>query len=508
MLVQALWTLALAGAVCYYLCIIRSRRQMLAKLPSPPASSWFLGHAREVMGDVSGTYPNPALSWLEEYGCAYYFRLLHLGRVALADPVGLKHVLVTHASRYPRDDTTRTFLRTYMSGDSLVSVKGADHASMRKALNPHFGLAHLKLFVPIFVAHTNAMLAHFTRAIDTNTPVNLHKVWSLLTLDIMGSSMFGYDFGALAGTNAENNQAYVDAQFPPSIIGMVGTVLVPGWSYLPLPGYARRRRAIATLPGIVMRVIEAKMAQAIDDHPPQDLLDLMLISDRNMTSAEARVHVQVFMQAGHETTSHALSWAIAMLLRYPNVAAKVQAECDATVARFGSDVSYEAVADLVYVTAFLKETARCYPAITMLAPRSVTIDDVIPLADGSSVANPKGTSIYVDLVAVQRNSKYWTRPNDFCPERFMEGSALSNADRELRGGAGHTFHYLPFSMGEKNCIGQRFAMLEMQILLVKTLAAVTFKATDRTNLNPSRELVSITPTCLEVTVHRRSATTA
>ncbi|KDO32005.1 hypothetical protein SPRG_03222, partial [Saprolegnia parasitica CBS 223.65] len=260
-----------------------------------------------------------------------------------------------------------------MNGDSLVSVEGADHASMRKALNPHFNLAHLKLFVPVFVAHANAMLAHFARAIDTNTALDLHRVWSLLTLDIMGICMFGYDFGALAGTNAANNQAYVDAQFPPSIVAMVGTVLVPGWFTCRCP---------------------AKMAQAIDvhashDRPPQDLLDLMLLSDRNMTSAEARVHVQVFMQAGHETTSHALSWAIAMLLRYPDVAAKVQAECDATSARFGNELSHDAVGDLVYVTAFLKETARCYPAITMLAPRSVTVDDVIPLADGSSVAIPK-----------------------------------------------------------------------------------------------------------------------
>ncbi|KAG9408275.1 hypothetical protein AC1031_022150 [Aphanomyces cochlioides] len=82
----------------------------------------------------------------------------------------------------------------------------------------------------------------------------------------------------------------------------------------------------------------------------------------------------------------------------------------------------------------------------------------------------KGTTIHFNMAAMHRNPKYWTTPESFLPERFIEGTPEWNEDLALRGGKSHTFHYMPFSMGSKGCIGQKFVMAELQ-LVVATLVS-------------------------------------
>ncbi|CAK4289403.1 unnamed protein product [Aphanomyces euteiches] len=61
--------------------------------------------------------------------------------------------------------------------------------------------------------------------------------------------------------------------------------------------------------------------------------------------------------------------------------------------------------------------------------------------------------MFISFGALHRNPKYWSDPDEFIPERFLEGTAPYEADKALRHGQGNTFAYMPFSTGSKNCIG-------------------------------------------------------
>lgn len=69
---------------------------------------------------------------------------------------------------------------------------------------------------------------------------------------------------------------------------------------------------------------------------------------------------------------------------------------------------------------------------------------------------PKGTRITVDVSAIQRDPKVWNNPDDFIPERFMEGG-------EAEGHEGMT--WLPFGGGARQCIGMNFSLTEQKVAL-------------------------------------------
>lgn len=73
---------------------------------------------------------------------------------------------------------------------------------------------------------------------------------------------------------------------------------------------------------------------------------------------------------------------------------------------------------------------------------------------------PAGTNVIIALYAISRDPQYFDQPDEFIPERFL---ATNNSSKK------NSFAFVPFSAGPRNCIGQKFAMLEMKTFLYKLL---------------------------------------
>ncbi|CAK4400193.1 unnamed protein product [Aphanomyces euteiches] len=86
-------------------------------------------------------------------------------------------------------------------------------------------------------------------------------------------------------------------------------------------------------------------------------------------------------------------------------------------------------------------------------------------------------------------------------KRFLEGTAPYEADKALRNGQGNAFTYLPFSTGPKNCIGMRFATAELQVVVSNLLLQFSFRLTDKANIHPKLDGVSMKPVDLTMTIH-------
>ncbi|CAF1341094.1 unnamed protein product [Rotaria sp. Silwood1] len=119
--------------------------------------------------------------------------------------------------------------------------------------------------------------------------------------------------------------------------------------------------------------------------------------------------------------------------------------------------TYETIFTMDYLDMFIRETLRMFPIAPMAISRQST--DSFCLKDFGAV--PRGTLITVDMYNLHYNPNLWgpVDPHEFHPERFATKR--------------HPMAWIPFGAGPRNCVGMRFALLEMQMLLIRLLKAYT-----------------------------------
>lgn len=169
-----------------------------------------------------------------------------------------------------------------------------------------------------------------------------------------------------------------------------------------------------------------------------------------------REEVDTFIFEGHDTTATAISFCLYLLGRHPEYLKTLQYEIDKTE---GKDF-LEKVRDMQFLDFCLKETLRLYPSVPFIG-RQLEENVVI---EGQTFY--KNTDITVNIIGLHRNETYWEDPMKFNPYRFDEKFS------EKR----NPFSYVPFSAGPRNCIGQRFAVLEAKTYLYHVLKNFNVKS--------------------------------
>ncbi|GLG92381.1 Cytochrome P450 9e2, partial [Gryllus bimaculatus] len=157
---------------------------------------------------------------------------------------------------------------------------------------------------------------------------------------------------------------------------------------------------------------------------------------------------------GHDTTSAGISFTIFLLAQHPDVQEKIYEELKSffdTSKPITPNISDHS--ELKYLEMVIKESLRLYPPVPIIL-RNMQQEIVLP---ESKAVLPEGTSLYLTPFGMHRNPNLYPDPEKFDPERF-------SADECARR---HPYAYLPFSAGPRNCIGQRFAMLEMKNVIAK-----------------------------------------
>ena len=159
----------------------------------------------------------------------------------------------------------------------------------------------------------------------------------------------------------------------------------------------------------------------------------------------------IFLLAGHETTSTALTFTYHLLGRHSDEQERVRAEVDAVL-----DGRAPTVADLPALertTMAIKEAMRLYPPAYALG-RLLHVDEEI-----GGYRIPAGANVLVSQWATHRHPEFWRDPERFDPSRF---SAELEAER-------HPYAYFPFGRGPRSCIGSYFAMLESVVAVAAVL---------------------------------------
>jgi cytochrome P450 len=371
----------------------------------------------------------------------------------LTRPEYAEHVLVDRRENYVKSVTHRP-LQAFL-GEGLVTSEGEVWERHRRMVQPVFARRHVTGFAADILAATDRLLSSWgTRECLVDGAAQMRSV----TLDVVGSSLFG---AALGGS----------AQRIDDALGHVGRAALPlavlagaaprrmSWAWLRrAPGVAGPAR---TLDGIVGEIVAERRADRSRPETP-DLLDLLLAARDEDGSAlsdvEVRDEVLTMILAGHETTSGTLTWTLSLLSSRPPVRARLEAEVDEVLG--DQPLSAGDVERLPFTGAVIEEALRLYPAAWTLERDAVDEDEI----DGFAV--PAGSTVVVSPYLLHRHPEFWTRPDDFDPERFMTPSGRPR------------YAFLPFGAGRRACVGAGFAVFEATLMLAGIIRSHRLDLTD------------------------------
>ncbi|PHT50373.1 hypothetical protein CQW23_10120 [Capsicum baccatum] len=244
---------------------------------------------------------------------------------------------------------------------------------------------------------------------------------------------------------------------------------VPWLSWFDLQGYVKRMKELGkNWTEFYKYVIEDHKSkrQTKKDFIPKDMIDVLLhLADNpnlqiKLTDDNLMGLMHNFITGGTDTSAATIEWGFQELLRRPNIIEKAHQELDRAIGK-ERWVEEKDFSQLPYIDAIIKETFRLHPLCALLPPHYSTEDCTVAGYD-----IPKGTAAYINVWSMGRNSKYWDRPEEFIPERFIE----NNIDMK-----GQNFSLLPFGSGRRRCPGYNFGIKVVRTTMADLLHGFNWK---------------------------------
>ena len=400
-------------------------------------------------------------------GDFYDVHLPHVPLFVLSKPEYAKHVLVTHNKKY-RKSFAYEFLR-HPLGNGLLTSEGDFWLKQRRIAQPAFHRERLSALASTIAETTEEMLREWEEYAYQHEAFNATHDLMRLTSRVVARALFGSDVVEVASDIVAHiniiNQHITEKVSNPFR-------LPHGW---PTRKNREYRRALQALDTIVYRIIADRRRTGKTYH---DLLAMLMDTEdvdtgERMSDIQVRDEVVTLFIAGTETSAVALSWALYLLARHPEEAARVHQE---VAQMMPGTPAAEEVASLERTQQVIHETMRLYPPAWIIG-REAQEDDEL---DGYFIA--QGSQLYICPYIIHRHPALWEQPNCFWPDRFAPTQAKER----------HKFAFLPFGGGPRYCIGNHFAMMEMQMVLGLIVKRFGIKLAEDIEVLPE-PLISLRP---------------
>ncbi len=366
------------------------------------------------------------------------FQIFAQYHLVLFDPELIESVFITDHAAFEKDAFVKDLAQ--ILGQGLLNSEGRQWRRQRKLTAPSLQRGEISAYAEQMVACAEDFLA----STPAGRAVDVHAGMMHLTLDILVKTLFGAEVSRVQ--EVERALDAVMREYTPLRMTL-RTGLPPWFSYASKKRIARLR---AALDSVVLEVIGQKKQIGTDG---SDLLSRMILSaksDGGMSDDELRDQTMTLFLAGHETTALALTFALRLLSLHPRVADRARKEVARVVG--SRSPSFADVPELTYTRAVLDEALRLFPPAWALARVALT-DRAL-----GDIECKQGTEVIVAPWVMHRDQRFFSEPELFRPERWLEKRELPRCV------------YMPFGAGPRVCIGNHFALTEAILVLAVFLA--------------------------------------
>ncbi|KYM98168.1 Cytochrome P450 4g15 [Cyphomyrmex costatus] len=182
-------------------------------------------------------------------------------------------------------------------------------------------------------------------------------------------------------------------------------------------------------------------------------LEMMFELKKNgqMTDEEIWEEVNTIMFEGHDTTAAGSSFALCVLGNHPDIQARVHEELDSIFGDSNRQCTFQDTLEMKYLERVILETLRLFPPVPLIARH---LNQDVKIVTGDYVL-PKSSTVMIIQFITHRLEKYYPNPTVFNPDNFLPENMQKR----------HYYAYIPFSAGPRSCVGRKYAMLKLKVLL-------------------------------------------
>ncbi|XP_069703349.1 cytochrome P450 4C1-like [Periplaneta americana] len=467
---------------------------MAEKLPGPRTLP-FIGNALDVGRNLKEMFMI-CLEMCNKYDSIVRMWLGPILAVGLLDSEYVETVL--SATSTQRKPWSYKFLEPWL-GQGLLTSSGEKWRIHRKLITPAFHFKMLEKFVDVFNSNVDVLTKQLSSHVD-GPEFDIFHDMTLCALDNISETAMGVNI------NAQNNSSSEYVQAIPSLCKTVLKRSMKLWLY---PDFLFRMSSIGKcqqkcldiLHSMTNKIIKARKQELLhkqesetgdnelDKKKKIPFLDLLIMSSQNgslLTDEELREEVDTFMFEGHDTTASAMSFTCYMLANHQDVQDKVVAELKEIFDSSDRPPTYNDLQKMKYLEQAIKETLRLYPSVPVIG-RYCAED--LKVGDYTI---PAGANVLIPIFALHRKEKYFPDPDKFDPDRFLPDNIQMRP----------VFSFIPFAAGPRNCIGQKFAMLEIKATVSQLLRRYRLMpGTSPLQLMP--DIVLKTVTGINIRIERR-----
>lgn len=499
--------LSLVIAFAAWFVIQRKRRlSFFRDLGIPgPSPSFISGNLSELI--LKGTAA-AFKEWMEKYGDFVGFYNGAFPVLIVKDPELIKKIQIKDFGNFHSRGVSSGFARVHpINKQNLVNTSGDRWKEMRSLLTPAFTTSNMKKMANLMDECTNEFLGVLKSLQSQNKAFEAREIFQRLTADVIIRSAFGLksDLQQKKGSKSTTESLFQDSlrsfqQFRfawMSFFTACFPEFAPLWKVIlsfkarysktatdntldditPILQFRRKNREAARN-DILQLMLNAEVEEGatVNVHSLAIDYDADLAPEKNepakigknkkkrfLTNEEILSNGLVFFVAGFETTGTAMSFMAYLLAKHPDIQDRLRDEVLAVLERDGA-FTYDNVFGIKYLDQVISESLRYYSPVVGFTTRRCARDYT---HNGDTI--PAGTSVLIPSYHMSHDPTFWEEPEKFDPDRFSTENK----------GQIDPIVYQPFGQGPRNCIGMRFAQLEIKLTMAKTLAKYKFVLDDR-----------------------------